>query len=476
MSKEILEELSHWKLDAKFEEMDRYFYNIREVNEIKSGQKAFVIGRKGSGKTAISEMIYKQVSPTVFTEKLTFKNFPFNELYNRSNDSYTRPNQYITLWEYLIYSSICRMMVRNQAIDLEARTALEKMFGGLEPITNLRRSITQWTTGEMGLSLMGTGGVLKRVQTEPELSQSWIQRIDVLEDIIKEYLDDSHYYILFDELDEDYKNIVDAGDQNNYLSLITSIFKATQDIRSKFIGRLKIFPIIVLRDDIYNLILDPDKNKWTDFKVDLDWDEQEIKRLLAFRLSRAYDKDSVGLPFDEIWYQVFAKSWIPYSGGRKNQPVFDFITRSTQLRPRDYIKYIQTCAEDSLRSQRIIIVPATVKYVDKAFSNYLKSELIDEIHGIIPEIQEIMSIISEIRKWNFPIDEFRDIYNQRVKNGTIKNRDVEFVLKTLFHFSVIGNSPRFGIEFFRYKSRDATFSFKERLVVHRGLFKALQII
>jgi Cdc6-like AAA superfamily ATPase len=271
MSNQMLKEISTWKLDAKFEEVNRYFYNIDEFKSITNGERCFVIGRKGSGKTAISEKIYIQSSPKLFTEKLTFKNFPFNELYSLQNDKYTRPNQYITLWKYLIYSSICRMMVRNQSIDSGVRVSLEKIYGGTEPAQNLSRLVSRWVTGGFGLSILGIGGQVTGSKAEPDVGvQSWIDRVDILEDVVSQYLDDSEYYILFDELDEDYRSIVELGDSNKYLSLITSLFKAVQVVRSIFVKSKHIFPIIFLRDDIYDLVLDPDKNKWDDFRIDLD--------------------------------------------------------------------------------------------------------------------------------------------------------------------------------------------------------------
>ena len=70
-----------WHLEAKQEHDDLFFY-IDDVNSLKSGEKAYVIGRKGMGKTAISEYLYNQHSPKVFSERLSFKNFPFNLLYS----------------------------------------------------------------------------------------------------------------------------------------------------------------------------------------------------------------------------------------------------------------------------------------------------------------------------------------------------------------------------------------------------------
>jgi hypothetical protein len=42
---------SSWKLDAKSEDTDRYFFHVEEVEAIQSGERAYVVGRKGTGKS-----------------------------------------------------------------------------------------------------------------------------------------------------------------------------------------------------------------------------------------------------------------------------------------------------------------------------------------------------------------------------------------------------------------------------------------
>ena len=474
--KEIAE---NWKLEAKQEDNHRYFFNIQEAKKVIGGNYYYVIGRKGTGKSAISEYVVNIKSHNVFTEKLSFKNFPFNELYSFENQSYTAPNQYITIWKYIIYSNICRLMAKNASIDSNARDILEKLYPP-DPIKSLARLVDKWTTKEFGASILGTGGTIK---VDNKLSQfptlSWIEKTNMLEDIIDEYIDDSKYYIVFDELDEDYRIFKDNKDLNQYIYLITSLFKAVQDIKNVLNGKKStICPIIFLRDDIYSLIKDSDKNKWSDFKIELEWDKDKIKRMLAHRISRAIKEDGEILQFPTAWENIFSGSPV-FMGDRqqKNMSIFDYISLSTHFRPRDYIKYIQVCAERTYNDGFNKIHPKTVKAMDKGFSNYMKDEIVDEIHTVLPEIDMIFSIISQIRKWNFSIIEFQDTYNSYLSNGTIKEKNIDFVLQTLFNFSVIGNRPiKRTVSFFKYENKEARFNFSENIVVHRGLFKALQIL
>ncbi|HGL6719989.1 hypothetical protein NTJ56_13945 [Burkholderia contaminans] len=466
-----------WMLEAKSEDSQRYFFYIDEVESIKAGRKSYVIGRKGTGKTAISEHLLSISNYKTFCDRLSFKNFPFNELYSKNNDKYKSPNQYITIWKYIIYSYICRLMATNQNIDSGIRDALSKVFLH-DPAKTLASWVHKWTGTDFNLSVLGIGGGVKGqiIKDQPD----WISRVDTLERIISDNIDSSTYYILFDELDEDYRDITDKAQHENYTFLLTGLFKAVQDVKSVFRQTgANLFPIIFLRDDIYDLIDDNDKTKWDDFKIDLNWNEDKIKRLLAFRLSKAFDKNGVILPFPDAWNAIFSATLISPGGGYgKPMPVYNYISRSTQLRPRDYVRFLKVCAERALEKDKIRrIGERVVKDADKAFSNYLRSELVDEIRGVIPDIAQVFGVFSELRTQTMKIEDFRRVYSKQATEKGFSQTDVDWVLQILFLFSVIGNQPKqINQQVFRYKNKDANLNFNEPIVVHRGLFKSLQII
>ena len=479
MTRKLLGEIEDWKLEAKLEDNKRYFYHLGLVGKIEKGSKSYVVGRKGTGKTAICEFLYQKKGQKKFSQKLTFKNFPFNTLYNLANDQYNNPNQYITLWKYVIYSSIAKLLIINKNINGKIRSDLNKVYEKDIP-TSLSSNVSRWTGGSFNLKILGNGlGFTSNTKTENNETQ-WIERVDILERLILEHLDDSRYMIIFDELDEDYKDIVISERYSQYTALLTSLFKAVQDVRSIFReARYQIFPVIFLRDDIYDMLQDPDKTKWNDLKINLDWNEHSIKSLLAFRISKAISPNNEILSFAEAWNSLFLRKDVGF-GHRQNKriSIFNYITRSTQLRPRDYVRYLQVASEETLHNPNWEKVsPTTVVDVDKSFSNYLRSELEDEIHGVLPEIKQILDIFSKIRKQTLSIEEFSKEYDKSIESGLIPKRDTEFVLRILFHFSVIGNQPKQkNIKVFRYEKPSANINLKEHIIVHRGLFKALQIL
>lgn len=381
---------STWHLEAKQENEDLFFY-IDDVNSIKEGEKCYVIGRKGMGKTAISEYLYNQSSEHIFSERLSFKNFPFNLLYTLDNSNYTSPNQYITIWKYLIYNGICKMMAKNNNLAPELQTALNKVYSS-QPIKALNKLVPKWTASGFGAEILGCGinveGISKNIN-----NITWTEKTDIFEDIIEQAADDSYYYILIDELDEDYRDFEDEAQRKTYIYLLTSLFKAVQNIRAYFKdSTINIRPVVFLRSDIYAFLKDSDKNKWSEYILNLAWTPEKLQEMLCYRLAVSSD----GLYSKEtVWNQLFPHKFV-YMGnrGHNKMTTFSYITRSTHWRPRDYIHYISQCAKIALQKGKTNITSPIIKEADKEFSEYLKGEIVDEIFAVLPDINQILSTLS----------------------------------------------------------------------------------
>ena len=174
---------------------------------------------------------------------------------------------------------------------------------------------------------------------------------------------------------------------------------------------------------------------------------------------------------------LFGYQHVEYgSRKRKRMVSFEYILRSTQNRPRDFVKYFQECANQTLNDNSLLITPQLIKNADNEFSEYMKNEIIDEIYAVLPEYEDIFAILSLIRKQTFNPAEFVEKYNQMVAEKVISDKGAEKVLKLLFDFSVIGNDPSIKHEvIINYEKDSARFNFKVNIIVHRGLYKALQI-
>ena len=239
------------------------------------------------------------------------------------------------------------------------------------------------TDSGFGAEILGCGANIDGINKNID-NITWAEKADIFEDVIEQYADDSYYYILIDELDEDYRDFEDESQRKTYIYLLTSLFKAVQNIKAYFKdSTIKIRPIVFLRSDIYAFLKDSDKNKWSEYILNLTWTPEKLYEMLCYRLA--------------------VSSQEKYS------------TRSTHWRPRDYIHYISQCSKIALQKGNTNITSPIVKEADKEFSEYLKGEIIDEIFAVLPDINQILATLSQIRKQTFSPTTFIETYSSTSK-------------------------------------------------------------
>ena len=195
--------------------------------------------------------------------------------------------------------------------------------------------------------------------------------------------------------------------------------------------------------------------------------------MLNHRLSISFQNTQYSSD-DNFWNKLFYFSEI-HMGNRGNRKMnnFDYISRSTHLRPRDYIYYIKECAKIAIERNETMISPQNIKEVDRSFSEYLKNEIIDEIVPVQPNIKDVFAILSQIRKQTFNPKEFINAY---IKSYSKTSEEAKVVLFRLFDHGIIGNQPSMNNQqIFKYQYPEALFNINENIIIHRGLYKALQI-
>lgn len=471
-----LREISRWRLEAAEEDSARYFYPVRGVDAVQSGISSYVIGRKGSGKTAVAEHISSLRDSNVFVRSLSFKNFPFNELYKLSDSGFRSPSQYTTIWKYIIYSAVCSLMAESAAIDPEVSKELSKYYT-IDFERGLATTITRITDVSGGLRILGTGGDFDRKSTIVENPTSWPDRVHILEDIIVQHIDRSTYFILFDELDEDYRDVLEVDASKHYFDLLIGLFKAVYDVKRKLGRKVKVFPVVFLREDIYDLLRDNDKNKWRDSALTLSWSEGQLRDLVAFRLARARDDEATTYDFSDEILQLFSSDFTRAGGIREKKHIFKYILARTLLRPRDIISYLRECARVALEDGVDRISTDTLNDVNKRYSRRLREEFVDEIQGAIPYINDIFEILSGMRKQIFSYIEFRVYYESYVEaHPEVDAVPFVTIAKILFHYSAIGVQPtQRSSRIFKYAHPEARINFNERAIIHLGLLNSLQI-
>jgi len=262
MRSAILEEISNWSIEAKEESSEDYFFHFNDVSLIERGQKNYVIGRKGTGKTAIAEYLHRSKRFDKFSRLLSFKNFPFNALYQHADSQYNRPNQYITIWTYVIYHYICSMLADNASVCARVDFDLKGAFD-FEVKGALAQSVRKITDKNYSLSAFGIGGEISNSTSETRFD--FEKANAALRDFIIENIDELDYYVIFDELDEDYRDVLNPDRRDGYFELLISLFKAVQNIRAEFSGAVPNIRMVILCAMIFliSVEMSTKTNGWT---------------------------------------------------------------------------------------------------------------------------------------------------------------------------------------------------------------------
>lgn len=85
------------------------------------------------------------------------------------------------------------------------------------------------------------------------------------------------------------------------------------------------------------------------------------------------------------------------------------------------------------------------KEANRKFSEYLKGEIVD----VLPDINQILSTLSQIRKQTFSPTTFIQTYSSTY---SVSKNDAKMILRQLFEHGVIGNHPSMkGQQIFKYE-------------------------
>ncbi|TPJ53561.1 hypothetical protein [Mesorhizobium sp. B2-7-1] len=490
---DILDIVANWKVDASSEDMNRYFFEFNGFSNILSGNVSFVVGRKGCGKTAIISYIESLTGHDLFANKITFGAFPFEEFSEYLSKDFLKSNAFATAWKYTIYNSVLDHMAKNDALPAEARSALEDR----KPTTPERRfsdTMGRWKARSFSAGVGNNplvGGLSFSTSSQPlaRKAATLAEQVAAMEDFIFKYIDGSSYFILFDGLDSEVpktENIHDGWEKYDYI--ITSLFKAALEVRNLFrSSQINVIPIVFVRDDIFELTSDSDKEKWSDHTYELTWRIDQIRQMLAYRITRSIDQDVDILSFNRAWSALFDRRThitIERTDGSSYEiDVLQYIRLRTFLRPRDFIRYLQICAMVTKQHNKSYdrINPETVVRSEFNYAKRFQQELCDELMLVFPRLKELLSLFDKMPySRHFTYEQFVETLEREVGDGNVEDFGLKphMILNMLFRYSVLGNVRKFKLprkeskyyRTFRYTKPNATLDINRLMTLHSAIY------
>lgn len=361
-----------------------YFLSTGPSVQARQGHARLIIGRKGSGKTAIFYHVRdgaKRGHDRLIID-LKPEGHQFAQLKEAVLDRVSlglQEHTLVALWQYLLTSEVARYALdrdrtssRLNPLSSERYEALSRAYGPHDPgqeldfsqrltlqIDRIARQLGAVPPGDLG-------GELTRAM--------YMGSNRDLADAVRLYLrEKDSVWLLIDNLDKGWP-IRSASDLD--ILVVRSLLEASRKIQREFSREeVEFHCLVFLRSDIYELLREgtPDKGKET--PVVLDWnDRKAFEQLMLLRLD---PRNEYGGDFERAWSAICV-------GLVEGQASFDYIVDRTLMRPRDLLRFVRACIDVALNRGHKRIEAEDVIQAETTYSLDLTTDFSYEITDTHP--------------------------------------------------------------------------------------------
>lgn len=232
----VLEKIDFGHIEAEADiNLIRYFLETESYHRIFSGEKMYVIGRKGTGKSAIYLTIKNLDMPKLLVVGLTFDNYGWQIHKKIKDESKSIDFAHVNTWKYIILLELAKLILREKGTTStelkEISNFLEITYGSLTPsftelLFDKAKRIKCIELPKLSWKEIRLG----KIELEDKCPEKkLVDSINVINTILKEKLfnlisSDKMYFIMFDKLDDGWDNTDD------FKSSIIGLLKACRDL------------------------------------------------------------------------------------------------------------------------------------------------------------------------------------------------------------------------------------------------------
>ncbi len=476
-----LAHVSEWTNGAENETFDKeFFFEPSWLPKIMSGERILVIGRKGTGKTAIARYAASGDGQNSCAEAVPFEAIDATRFGFKREEAHEKETL-VRVCKYLILRTVCELYLDN-APDAAATPDLERALGitfdeyRKKPLSERLRRLRVDVAGfgvEVGLSNNPSSALSPTDVLEA--------RIDQLTEFIGNHIFSRTFRIVFDALDSGWIESCQDGTQARYARKVGALIAAAIETRNQFkaMGR-KIFPLVFTRADIFSQIMNAQRTAWEqDCGLHLDWPRSELQALLLHRIHRTgqfYEKHCDLKRALEMVFKHQTGEVADFDGKQRRLKLIDYVIDFSIGRPRDVVVYLAKTAELVLREKR---KDARITKEDlmgglTAYGQFLREEIRDELGGEYPGIRRLLNGFRSATASTLSFDNF-GVIARRTLNPDMREGELQLLAERLFELGVVGHQLSDGTQVFSTRDKNAAFDELLPLKLHPSYSTALSV-
>ncbi len=405
--------------------LERYYLKTDQFLKSLRGEANIVVGRKGSGKSAIFLQVRdrernKKGNIVLDLKPDGYKLIKFKELMLSFLEEGTFQHTIMAFWEYVLVLEICYKILEKDRVQHKRDHTLYEPYRKLADLYHAEGYETEGDFSERMSSLMekisteyrSKHGSEKNVRLSSSNLTEMLYFHDVKEvtDQVIEYMKHKDVcWLLFDNIDKGWPT---SGLEHEDLLIIRALIDATKKIERHF-GRssIEVNTIVFLRNDVYELLVRETSDRGKEGSVLLDWTDPDLLRELV-RLRIISNDINGSSSFDTLWQKICISH---YNGEESSQYLID----RSLMRPRFLLNMISQCKSFAINLNHDKILEDDIEKGLAAYSTDLLTDIGYEIHDVDNRVDDIL---------------YAFIGSQaRIKNSEIYNVLSEFGVDKGFH-------------------------------------------
>lgn len=417
-----------------------YFLDRAEYRQVLDGRANIVVGRKGSGKTAVFVRSRDQLrgNRAKVVVDLSPEAHHLRKLKDVVLECLTAGSKEFLLsafWEYILLIEICNKLLEK---DIDVHKRNHKLF---EPYQRLLKYFREEPVSEAldfsgrlvmlidrisdryaGLYGGQTGIVLSSDSLTNILYETTIAN---LRHEIEAYVQEKDgVAILFDNIDKGWNA---DGLESADIIMVRTLIDAGRKLRNDFRKTgADFWCAVFLRNDVYDVLISATPDRGKESPVLVDWFQQDLLKQMIRRRLLFNNPDDRSRSVDELWHPIA----VPIIEGENS---LDYLIGRSLMRPRYLLRLIGYCIGNAVNYGRDRVDEDDIEYGLSAYSTYIITEIDLEIRDVLGGNADILYIFlgeaKEMRR-----SEIVSLLNDRIGDSS-KTQDV---FRLLVWHGVIG--------------------------------------
>jgi len=433
----ILEQIDLGDVAAENEiqSLANYFVKTPQFQQAVQGHARLVVGRKGSGKTALFYGIRNAVGYRKRGLLLDLKpeGHQLVKLREGVVEKLSEGYQEHTLtafWTHLLLLEVAHKLLERDVQSAYADATLMKSYNRLralysahvpddegdfsERIMHLVNKVTDAFAAKTGASL----------QSKDITAMIYGGDIEPLQQALVDYLGGgTALWLLFDNIDKGWSS---HGTRKEDIIILRCLVEATRKFQ-RYLAKYDVdcHTVLFVRKDVYDLLLDNTPDRGKESVANLDWSDTElIQELLLKRFNQ--DNRMQG-SFEDIWSRLFD----PHIAGEDS---FRYILARTFLRPRDVLNFTSKSIQIAVSRSHKRVEEKDVRDAEMGFSEDMFNDLRYELRDVFPQHPDVLLKFVGWSNARLSMTEIDFI----LQDAKVPDVDIPKVRDALLWFSFIG--------------------------------------